>query len=111
MAQANECNYCLSAHCALGTMAGLTPDQIRDSRAGKAADAKTDALLQFSRTLVETRGQVTDGDVNAVRQAGLTDGEIAEVVAGVALNIFTNYFNYVADTDIDFPKVEARLVA
>jgi len=86
---------------------GLVPDQIRDSRQGTAADGKTDALLHFARKLVETRGQVSDGDVDAVRQAGLTDGEIAEAVAGVALNIFTNYFNHVAATDIDFPKVDA----
>jgi len=107
--QVNECNYCLSAHSALGKMAGLTPDQIRDSRQGTAADGKTDALLHFARKLVETRGQVSDGDVNAVRQAGFTDGEIAEAVANVALNIFTNYFNHVADTDIDFPKADALL--
>jgi uncharacterized peroxidase-related enzyme len=105
--QANECDYCLSAHSALGKMAGLTPDQIRDSRQGTSPDGKTDALLRFSRKLVETRGQVSDGDVAAVRRAGLTDGEIAEVVAGVALNIFTNYFNHVAATDIDFPRAEA----
>jgi len=107
--QVNECNYCLSAHSALGKIAGLTPDQIRDSRQGTAADGKTDALLHFARKLVETRGQVSDGDVNAVRQAGFTDGEIAEAVANVALNIFTNYFNHVAATDIDFPKADALL--
>jgi len=107
--QVNECNYCLSAHSALGKMAGLTPDQIRDSRQGTAADGKTDALLHFARKLVETRGQVSDGDVNAVRQAGFTDGEIAEAVGNVALNIFTNYFNHVAATDIDFPKADALL--
>jgi uncharacterized peroxidase-related enzyme len=105
--QVNECHYCLSAHSALGKMAGLTPDQIRDSRQGTAADAKTDALLHFARKLVETRGQVSDGDVDAVRQAGFSDGEIAEAVAGVALNIFTNYFNHVAATDIDFPMADA----
>ena len=76
-------------------------------RVGVAADGKTDALLHFARKLVETRGQVSDGDVDAVRQAGFTDGEIAEAVAGVALNIFTNYFNHVAATDIDFPKADA----
>jgi uncharacterized peroxidase-related enzyme len=105
--QANECDYCLSGHSALGKMAGLTPDQIRDSRQGTAADGKTDALLRLSRKLVETRGQVSDGDVDAARRAGITDGELAEVVAGVALNIFTNYFNHVAATDIDFPKAAA----
>jgi len=104
--QVNECDYCLSAHTVLGKMAGLSPDQIRDSRQGTAADGKTNALLRFSRKLVETRGQVSEEDVNEVRKAGLTDGEIAEAVAGVALNIFTNYFNHVAATDIDFPKAD-----
>ena len=84
----------------LGQRSGSTPDQIRDSRQGTAADRKADALLHFARKLVETRGQVSDGDVDAVRQAGFTDGEIAEAVAGMALNIFTNYFNHVAAADI-----------
>ena len=35
------------------------------------------------------------------------DAEIAEVVAHVGLNIFTNYFNNTAETDIDFPKAPA----
>lgn len=105
--QVNECDYCLAAHSTLGKMAGLTPDQIFDSRQGMAADGKTNALLQFSRKLVETRGVVSDVEVDAVRKAGFTDGDIAEIVAGVALNIYTNYFNHVAATDIDFPKADA----
>ena len=90
-----------------GKMVGLTADQIRGSRHATADDARTNAILHFSRKLVETRGQVSDGDVDKMRQAGFTDGEIAETVAGVAVNIFTNYFNHVADTDIDFPKPDA----
>jgi AhpD family alkylhydroperoxidase len=101
--QANECDYCLSAHTVLGKMAGLTPDQVRDSRHGTASDPKTDALLKFARTIVEKRGLVSDDDLRQVREAGYTDGAIAEVVAHVALNVFTNYFNTVAGTDIDFP--------
>jgi uncharacterized peroxidase-related enzyme len=102
--QVNKCDYCVSAHSVLGKMAGLTPEQILESRLGAAVDGKTDALLHFSRKLVETKGLVSDGDVDAMRNAGFTEGEIAETVAGVALNIYTNYFNQVAATDIDFPK-------
>ena len=105
--QTNQCGYCVSAHSALGKMAGLTPDQILESRQGAAADGKADALLHFSRKLVETRGKASGGDVDAMRKAGFTDGEIAEVVASVALNIYTNYFNHVAATDIDFLKADA----
>ena len=40
-----------------------------------------------------------------------TDGEIAEIIAHVALNVFTNYFNRAAQTDIDFPLVTAGQLA
>jgi uncharacterized peroxidase-related enzyme len=104
--QANGCDYCLAAHSTIGKMVGLTADQIRDSRLGTAVDSKTDALIRFARQVVETRGAVSDGDISAVREAGFDDGAIAEVVANVALSVFTNYFNSVAATDIDFPKAE-----
>ena len=104
--QANECDYCLAAHSAIGKMVGLTPDQIRDSRRGTAIDPKADAIVRFARKLVDDRGRVNDDDMAEVRAAGLDDGAIAEVVANVALNNFTNYFNHVAETDIDFPKAE-----
>jgi uncharacterized peroxidase-related enzyme len=106
VAQANGCDYCLSAHSAIGRMVGLTAEQIRDSRLGTAVDPKADALIRFARKVVETRGRVSDADLEDVRDAGFDDGAIAEVVAHVALNVFTNYFNNVADTDIDFPTAQ-----
>jgi len=42
--------------------------------------------------------------VETVRRAGFSDGEIAEIIAHVALNIFTNYFNNTAEVEVDFPK-------
>jgi alkylhydroperoxidase family enzyme len=49
---------------------------------------------------------VSDADLSTARQAGVTDAEIAEVVGVVSLNLFTNYFNHVADPQIDFPVVQ-----
>ena len=105
--QANQCDYCVAAHVAIGTTVGLTADQIRDSRLGTAVDSRVDALIRFARKLAETRGRVTDRDLDGVRAAGFDDAVIAEAVAQVALNIFTNYFNQVAGTDIDFPSAPA----
>ena len=107
VAQANECDYCLAAHSAIGRMVGLTADQIRDSRLGTAVDSKTDALIRFARAVVDARGRVTDADLDDVRAAGFGDDVIAEVVAHVALGVFTNYFNTVADTTLDFPQAPA----
>jgi len=103
----NHCDYCVSAHCTLGKGAGLTDQDILDSRRGASADPKEDVLLRFARTVLEKRGLVEDADIAAVREAGYGDAEIAEVVAHVGLNVFTNYFNNVAGTTIDFPKAPA----
>ncbi len=105
--QANECDYCLAAHTALGKMSGLSSDQIRDARLGQSVDPKSDALVRFAQKLVDTKGHVSSDDLQELRDLGFTDGDLAEVVANVALNIFTNYFNHVAETEIDFPKAES----
>lgn len=105
--EANHCDYCVSAHSALGRRAGLSEQDVLDSRRGASADPRADVLLRFARTVLEKRGVVEDVDVAAVREAGYGDAEIAEVVAHVGLNIFTNYFNNVAGTPIDFPRAPA----
>src|SRR5262245_57854492 len=105
--EANHCDYCVSAHSALAKRAGLTEQDVLDSRRGASADPKEDVLLRFARTVLEKRGLVEDADLAAVREAGFGDAEIAEVVAHVGLNVFTHYFNNVAGTPIDFPKAPA----
>jgi uncharacterized peroxidase-related enzyme len=105
--EANRCDYCVSAHSLLGKHAGLTEQDVLDSRCGASTDPKEDVLLRFARVVLEKRGVIEDADVAAVRAAGYGDAEIAEVVAHVGLNVFTNYFNHVAGTTLDFPKAPA----
>ncbi|MEY3232376.1 MAG: hypothetical protein RL689_2465 [Planctomycetota bacterium] len=101
--QANNCGYCLAAHTAIGAGAGLTPDQIIAARRGGSQDAKHDALVKFTLAVHEKRGFVSEADLAAFRKAGYADGHVAEVVACYALNVFTNTFNHVNDTAVDFP--------
>ncbi len=105
VAEANACDYCLSAHSTLGRMAGLGPDQISASRQAASTDPKAAAALRFATEVVAVRGAVTNTQFEAVRSAGFNDGEIAEILVHVALNVFTNYFNKAALTVIDFPNV------
>ena len=105
VAETNACNYCLSAHTALGRTAGLSDEQLSASREGRAADAKANAALRFALAVLQRRGGVTDEEFARVRAAGFSEAEIAEIIAHVALNVLTNYFNRAADTEIDFPKV------
>ena len=96
----------MSAHSAIGKTVGLTTEQVRDARQGTAVDSKSNAILKLTTQLVEQRGLVSDSDLSAARNAGVTDAEITEIVANTALNLFTNYFNHVAETEVDFPKAE-----
>ena len=105
VAEANSCEYCLSAHTAIGKMVGLNEGDLTAARQAKASDAKTETALQFAREIVVKRGEVSDADWQAVKDAGYGEGEIAEIIANVALNIFTNYFNHIARTEVDFPLI------
>lgn len=105
VADANACEYCLSAHTAIGKMVGLNENELVASRHAGSSNAKVDAALKFAHQIVVKRGEVLDSEMQAVRAAGYNDGEITEIVANVALNIFTNYFNHIAQTVVDFPKV------
>ncbi len=102
----NGCDYCVAAHSMMGKGAGLDPREITDARKGVSADPKANAALQFATAIVDGRGHVADEDLAAVREAGFDDPEITEIVTNVGFNIFTNYFNHVAEPVVDFPKVE-----
>ena len=110
-AEENGCEYCLSAHAAIGKGAGLSAADIADARSADATDDRARAALRFARALVRQRGRLGEADVAALRAAGFTDGEAAEVIANVALNVFTNYFNNVTRPVVDFPRVSPREVA
>jgi uncharacterized peroxidase-related enzyme len=105
VSEANGCDYCLSAHTALGKHAGLAAGALADARLAKTEDGRLGALLKLTRAIVDHRGRVGDAVVDEARRAGLSDADVVEVVANVALTTFTNYLNEVAGTDIDFPLV------
>ena len=107
VAEVNACDYCLSAHTALGAGAGLSTEQLAASREGRDSNPRSAAALTFARAILERRGAVTSQELERVRSSGFSDTEIVEIIAHVAVNIFTNYFNRAAETDIDFPKVTA----
>jgi uncharacterized peroxidase-related enzyme len=104
VSEANGCDYCLSAHTALGKGAGLDERAIAEARQGKSDDARRTMLLALARATVDNRGRV-GGMFDEARRAGLSDAELVELIANVALTIFTNYLNEFAGTDIDFPVV------
>ena len=111
VAQINGCDYCLSAHTYLGlNLAKIDAAEIALNRRGASSDLKANAAVDFAAKITRARGNVSDADVQAVKAAGFTDAQIVEIVAIVAENVFTNFINIVAETDIDFPVVKVSEV-
>jgi uncharacterized peroxidase-related enzyme len=112
VAEINGCNYCLSAHTYLGkNLAHLDDAEITANRNGASNDPKADAAVRFAASVTRARGHVAGAEIAAVKAAGYTDAQVIEIVQHVALNTWTNYFNEVFQTDIDFPVVEVRKAA
>lgn len=103
VAETNHCNYCLSAHSAIAKSIGLPEQDILNARKAQASDKKTEAVLQFAKSVVQKRGEVSDQEVQLLKMQGITDQEICEIILVITLNNFTNYFNKVVNTEIDFP--------
>jgi uncharacterized peroxidase-related enzyme len=108
IAEANRCEYCLSAHTAIGKMVGLKDDAILQAREGRTEDVRLQAMLDLARRMVTHRGQVAPGDFEAARAAGVTDAEFAEIAAHIGMHTFSNYFNNLVETEIDFPRIALR---
>ncbi len=104
IANVNGCDYCNAAHTAIAKSLKLSVEEIEANRQGHSSDARADAAVVFARKVAVTRADVTEGDVQALRQAGYSEAQIVEIVLNVAYNVVTNYVNEAFKTDIDFPR-------
>jgi uncharacterized peroxidase-related enzyme len=111
VADRNSCSYCLAAHTVLGQKAGASSEEMREAQTGRASDPKAQAALTFALKVVENRAAVSAEEIDALRNAGFDDEEIVEILAHVALNLFTNYVNVAFDVPVDFPAVKLSRVA
>ena len=108
VANANDCHYCLAAHTALGRKAGASAEDMAAAQVGQSADPRTQAALTFVLKVVRDRAAVSAKDVVALKAAGFDDGGVVEIIAHVALNLFTNYINVALDVPVDFPAVALK---
>lgn len=101
------CDYCVAAHSLLGKMTGLPQDALRQIRHGETSgEAKRDALVRFVRKLTGSSGTISDAAFADIKAAGYTDSQLVEISLAIAVTVFTNVFNRINDTVIDFPAVD-----
>lgn len=103
LAERNGCRYCVSAHTAIAAGTGLDDAEIQAARRGTSSDAKAAAAVGFARALVASMGEVSNAEWDAARGA-LTEEEAIEVIAHVALNLFTNILGKATRVPIDSPE-------
>ncbi|MGO4381790.1 carboxymuconolactone decarboxylase family protein [Pseudoduganella sp. RAF19] len=101
------CDYCVAAHTMLGKMTGLSRDAMKQIRKFEpTGDAKRDALVRFVRLLQQTSGTILQSEFDAIKAAGYTDQQIVEISLAIAVTTFTNVFNRINDTTVDFPAAD-----
>jgi len=108
LAEQSACQYCVSAHTALGSNAGLSGAEMEANRAGGSHDAKASAAVKFARSLAENKGDVTTAELLEVRNAGYSESDIVEIITHVGMNLLTNILGKASRVEIDFPKVELQ---
>ena len=111
LAQQNGCQYCVSAHTAIGRKAGLSGDEITAARSGSSADAGAAVAVKFARSLMDKKGEIDTAELLEVRDAGYTDADIVEIITHVGMNFLTNVLGKASRVEIDFPKVDLKLAA
>lgn len=107
VSEVNECNYCLSAHTAIGKMNGFTDDQILELRAGNASfDTKLDALAKLAKNITENRGRAEEAVVNNFLNAGWTNENLIDTIVLVGEKTISNYIHNTTQVPIDFPVAQ-----
>jgi alkylhydroperoxidase family enzyme len=103
VAQRSGSAYWLSVQSRLAEQAGLAKDRIQAAREGCGGSDRQTALLFLAGRLVINRGELAEADLAAVRQAGLADAEITEVILHVGLNLTAAAIGHAAALELDFP--------
>jgi len=103
VSQYNKCEYCIAAHTGSLLAKGLNKEEIMEIRKEKSADARQSALIDFTLKVVETKGFVTDDDIETFKKAGFNNTHVAEITVIMAQKTLSNYFNHINHTDLDLP--------
>ena len=109
----NRCEYCASSHACFLEYKDPRGDVVAALRRGDLDRAPvTDAeraLLAFSGRLTLTSHDVTDADVDRLRQAGWAEPQIAETVYVVAMfNLFNRVANAFGLAPVDYRQILAQ---
>lgn len=107
-AATHGCGFCVAGHTAVATKkAGLNEDVVNALRANaRVPDARLNAVADFTRAVIRSRGAVDDTELAAFKAAGFDDANALEVVLGVSLATLCNFANNLGKPDLN-PQLQA----
>jgi len=98
----NQCTYCVAGHTAFAQMAKVPSHIIEAIRKDqKIDDPRLEALNQFTRTLVRSKGMISSKAQDDFIAAGFTPAQILEVILGVCVKTFSNLTNNTIGIPLD----------
>ncbi|MGE0175040.1 MAG: carboxymuconolactone decarboxylase family protein [Oligoflexales bacterium] len=98
----NNCEYCVAAHSAIGSMGGIERKLIDQLRSGeRLTDPKLEALRVFTQKVTATRAVIDEESVQNFKAAGYSDEHVMAVLIGVAMKTLSNYANHIGKTPLD----------
>jgi AhpD family alkylhydroperoxidase len=104
--QANDCNYCLSAHTAIGKMNGFTEEETLELRTNTIANSKLNALVSLTSEFIANNGHPAEIAINNFFKEGYNKTAFAELIGIISLTTITNNIFHNGGFDIDFPKAQ-----
>ncbi|HUE87131.1 MAG TPA: carboxymuconolactone decarboxylase family protein [Vicinamibacterales bacterium] len=103
----HACEYCMAAHSAIATSAGMPAEVLDALRRGESLpDARLETLRQTTQALVARRGWLPPEELERFLASGYTSAQLLEVVTGIAQKTLSNYTNHLAQTPVD-PQFES----
>lgn len=101
----NRCDYCASAHTAVGKRRGVSQPELDLNLQARSENIKTEAVLGLAKAILNRKGEVTDVEIDRLREAGFSNRQLVELIIYIGLSATANYLNKIARTEIDFPLV------
>ena len=97
-----KCPLTVAIHSTFAIEDGIAESEVRAVRDGKLPrDPKYAALSVLAKTLVETRGNVTEADVEKFTSAGYSKVQILEVITAVGVSTLAATTANMAGTPVD----------
>lgn len=106
-ARLHGCDFCVAGHSSVALRkAGLDAAAVVALQNGQATgDARLDAVLAFTISVIAHRGNVSDADLQAFLAGGFSQAQALEVVLGVSLATLCNFANSLAQSPVN-PQLE-----